>query len=211
VAEKGILIKDQTGGESVACRDAVNQDDDSNARVIQLVDPTAKLAGFSETAQRYVTASDSLDIQPVETGISDNLIDVSDASSFCFFAEISMPSQGATTEPTIVVTPVIMSDADSTRGVALFPPVKMRPVAPGGEADPTALQIFKTSIRAYPTSVIHMPSLGAKKIGLHVTMSGDVASINVYGFATSCAGVTQKPHEDMLNGVWGGDTWPIPA
>lgn len=37
MAEKGILIADQAGGESIACRDAVELDNDSNSRVIQLV------------------------------------------------------------------------------------------------------------------------------------------------------------------------------
>ena len=38
MAEKGIVVSDASSGESVACRDAYEQDDQSNSRIVQLVD-----------------------------------------------------------------------------------------------------------------------------------------------------------------------------
>ena len=66
MAEKGIVVVDAITGESIACRDAIELDDDSNARLIQRVDvckgkigPLPTPENYTDSGYRYKTVIDS--------------------------------------------------------------------------------------------------------------------------------------------------------
>lgn len=209
MAEKGIKIADQTGGESVACRDAVNPDDEANARVIQLVDVAARGGNYDMSAIRTVLSSDILDTGTLPAGITDNLLDVSDASSFVFYGEVTYPSTGTlTTKEKIYVTPMLISDSGLYLENVLAP-VQMVPICPTKEATPTLAQCFHAGDRRLHTQLTCMPTYGAKYIGFHIIMEGDASEFRLEARVTSLGGKVQKLEEDIVNGVYGGLEFPL--
>lgn len=90
MAEKGIIVADSATGESVACRDAVENDNDGNARIIQRVDVCkGKLPDtfYSSTYKVWSAINSATPSSWVENGNSDwttmknNLVDVGDKST----------------------------------------------------------------------------------------------------------------------------------
>ncbi len=107
MADKGILVNDQTGGESIACVDLRNQDDGSNDRVVQLVSPVtspATLPAYSATALRTIQFGDyegggtatNGDSYTVGGGAVDltntDFLDVTDCSCFMLYGVLDIAS-----------------------------------------------------------------------------------------------------------------------
>ena len=131
MAEKGIIVDDASSGESVACRDAIQQDDESNNRVIQLTDKAARPIVYQRTTflREEVNVSDNFDIDPLPAGIAAALLDVSDAESCVIWAVVGQGS-GSPSTAAYVITPIIVSEDVTPRAVTLLPPIQIMPVYP---------------------------------------------------------------------------------
>lgn len=191
MAEKGVIVADALAGESVACRDAVNTDNESNARIIQLVDKAARTVPYQTTTPLRTfegNAIDSYDLGTLPTAISDALVDVSDAESCVAWVIVNTNGSTNTLEE-IYITPLIISEDATPTVAAVLPPFRVRPVYPDpndknmqGSAISLGTYIFATIPHAFPT-------YGAKTIGFHVCCpSGDnTISVKLFAAPTSCA------------------------
>jgi len=213
MAEKGVLIKDQAGGESIACRDSVQQDNDANNRIVQLVDMAARPAGIHETntapVERTVTASDPIDLNPLPSGVGDtsaSRLDVSDAEGFIFFAKVSVGASAVE----LTVTPVLLSDGTSPVAKALFPPVQLFPVAPNKNANSgNHIYVGTGASDGLLTQVVYYPSMGVKQVAFHLLFSAPPTSCTFSAYVVSCGGRIQKIDENFIAGTFGGTAFPV--
>jgi len=218
MADKGILINDQAGGESVACIDARNPDEASNARVIQQTNLAPKPITFQSivggTPLRSVTSSDSNSVgqTALPVVISGNPLVASDAQSVVIYAKITMNGSG--TDGDVVITPVIMTEDATPALVALLPPVQLRPVSPQKVAAGLPYNYLylygapSSGVAVYPSQVESFPSFGAKNIGFHVYFAGDVGTVDLYAVAGTVVHKTSKLDTDLYGSVWGPATFP---
>lgn len=107
MAEKGILVADAGSGESVACRDAVETDNDGNARIIQRVDVCKGKGGVLPSGGtpyglRLVNAVDSKDIETEYA--SARLISIGDKSTLVVFVDFELDQ-----DQSVDITPVIFN------------------------------------------------------------------------------------------------------
>lgn len=116
MAEKGNLIRPQSGGKYIGMCDAVETDDLSNSRLIQLADiSTDKIPSPRGTATRAgVTAQDGEDLSALPAGVTNNLITCGDASRLIVFSEFAsyLASQQVYLVPLVFddeVTPYVSS------------------------------------------------------------------------------------------------------
>lgn len=205
MAEKGVLINDQTGGESVACRDAILQDDDANNRIIQLTDKAARPIVYQlSTPLRTLTDGDSNNITTLPTGIANNLIDVSDAETCVFWAKVEM---GGDTDSTtrFRVTPIIVSEDATPTAVALLPPFEIMPVYPNKTGSAFSDRIGFDS--AATLTLVHaFPTLGAKEIGFHVKFAVGTSTnftLKIYAAPSSGGGRNSGVDVESMDETWG--------
>ncbi len=180
MAEKGILITDQSGGESVACRDALEQDNEANNRIIQLVDQASRPNGFRMGDSYFdydpgtgdgddtVTSGSHF----LSTRMDDNAIDVGDATHVAIICRYY--SAGASDN--IIVTPFYLDPdiADPTTETAVL--------AIGEPKVFSGLSIYNTAVSAFHDGQSsqkwnycqpHIVSaLGFEKMTLHIISSG---------------------------------------
>jgi len=201
MAEKGLLIKDQAGGDSVAMRDATNPDDLSNPRVIQITDMACRPIVFSNAtadANRNLdfTATSDNDpnvINPLPAGMAASIIDTADAASLVVWVVVRCGN--AQTEPIDVrVTPIILSDDATPVAVATLPPIRFPALASGDfEAAKDTIEVSNTIVLSggaidtateYISQAKSVQLLGAKKVALHVSCwFGDVYDFTLDVFA----------------------------
>lgn len=180
MAEKGILVAEAETGESVACRDAVELDNDSNSRVIQRMDigkgPLPTPFRDSANKLRSAVSSDGYDTADYfgeyGSGVDDKLLTVGDKSTLV----IQLQSLQSTTG-TFVVVPVLLEDDGVTIQGTLevkefdFSSGGSRVQIPGGEYDTFFILPFAT-----------WEVTGGNKIGIAVISSTDAyASVDIYG------------------------------
>jgi len=219
MANKGVLVNDQVGGESVACIDARNPDESSNARIIQQVNSTPSPITFQSviggTPLRSVTVADgnALGQTALPGAISGNPVDMSDSQTCIIYAKVTM--NDAITNGQVVITPIIMSEGASPALVALLPPIQLRPISPQKVAAGLPynyLYIYGAAlsgVAVYPTQVESFPSFGAKNIGFHVYFDGDVGTVDLYAYPGTVVHQTSKLDTDLYNSVWGPNTFPM--
>lgn len=142
MANKGIVVNDADSGESVACIDARQNDNDGNARIIQQVaEVSSPVVGIqsiqSGTPLRTLNFGTSgsegtpgtgdsgkLNSSELESGITSNLLDVSDASVFVLYFAIDYFFFSGNT-PCIQCVPLGFNDAGSEVAFC-FPPAVIR-------------------------------------------------------------------------------------
>ncbi len=178
MAEKGILIADQNGGESVACRDAVLPDNDSNSRIIQLIDNAARPVTFQRTTPlRTVTVSDDTLLDPAPSFFGDSL-DVSDASGCVVWGTVTVLST-APADSLVTITPIVLSEDASPVAVCLLEPLMFKiidpsAVAPGNSAADVTKYLRLSGDNGtdaeYVVPLATFPTLGAKKLAFHVSI-----------------------------------------
>lgn len=118
MAEKGIIVNDAASGESVACRDAVELDDDSNARVIQRVDVTKGKVGSlpvttAAAGLRHGNVKDTnFNLENIITNWTGSFVEIGDNSTLVVFAEFELDQ---TQE--ITVMPIILNSDDIVVGL----------------------------------------------------------------------------------------------
>lgn len=214
MAEKGILINDQAGGESVACRDALENDESANARIIQIMDKAARPVNYSTiTALRTVFGndSDSLDVSPADAGISGNLLEVSDAESVLVWAIITKDS-GSSADMEVTVTPMIFTDGgEPDTFVVALPPLQMRPIIPEKAANAgviTQADILQTTNATGVVAMQSFPTYGAINMGFHIFfVNGDsAAKIELFAAPSSCTYRDYQINKDLQGDIWGSST-----
>ena len=110
MAEKGIIVNDATTGESVACRDAVELDNDSNTRVIQRVDVSKGKVGVlpinsAAGGLRQVNNADGKDIETLRLGSPPYFIDIGDKSTLVVFVDFELDQ-----DQSVDITPIVFND-----------------------------------------------------------------------------------------------------
>jgi len=163
MAEQSTRIADQDTGDYVATRDAYEQDDALNNRVIQIIDwagrqltPTAIRGGAAA-----VTTVDGVDLTALPADLTGNLLTVGDKTVIVVIPEHSAEDGG------VYVTPIIFNDAgDTVLGVrttksSAMGTIKFRQGAASG---------------IYSSPALEWDVMGAVKIGLHITQIDGTAN-----------------------------------
>jgi len=215
MAEKGIVVDDALTGESVACTDTRTVDDDTSARIAQIVGECPRIAVYealTDTPLREITATDALDIDPIPAGIASNLLDVSDATGVAVYCHVTMHAS-QTTDGVLVITPMIVSEDATPVVSALLPPMKMLPVKPSGGATSDSEDFLKMAGGAgvqpvYPSIIFTFPTYGAKEIGFHTYFTGDIIQVDLFALPISHAGKNSALDISVEAGDWGGEVFP---
>ena len=207
MAEKGIVVDDAATGESVACRDAMQQDDESNNRIIQLTDRASRPVIYQRTTylREEVDTSDSFDIDPLPTAIANSLITVSDAE-VCIVWGVFGVGSTSPSDGIFIITPIIVSDDSTPEAVTLLPPFQIRPIYPKKMSNSTiGGDALNFGFFNYPTLAHAFPTLGANRIGLHVTkLAGDSnVTLDLFAAPGSSSGRNSAIDIDVMNDTWG--------
>jgi len=186
MAEKGIVVDDAASGESVACYDAVENDNDSNARIIQLVDRSQRKHGFDITTEaglvrNGVTTSDTVNLTPVPAAITDNALTVGDKTTLV--ATVRYKSQNNSTEVTI--TPIVLDDDNAV--VGFLTPKVFQGFQPD-DSDDMSLIVDISSTPWNITEMLSWDVLGAYKIGFHVTANNGAGTTEIDVYAAMITG-----------------------
>jgi len=175
MAEKGTPIEDGASGDVVATRDAFELDSVGGAsRVIQRVD-FASGRGPSPlgTAKRgsagILNSIDTLNLTALPTDLTSNLIDVGDKSTLILQVEFT-----TSTAQDIVITPLMYDNAGTPGIMGVM------------QAHPFSLDYaFYKGGANYITPAFSWDTLGAHKIGIHITQwpdNGGSIYVKVYGW-----------------------------
>lgn len=121
MAEKSIRIADAASGLRIATRDAFENDDSSNARVVERVDLASgkfasPMTSYVRGASTMVSAAESFDLTSLPSDLTSNLITVGDKSMLCVSVEQSV-SGG-----TVTVTPILYDNEATPNVVGVLPP-----------------------------------------------------------------------------------------
>lgn len=213
MAEKGILVQDAAGGESVACRDAIANDDNGNPRIIQIVDKARRPHAFRATdaATRTVTASDAEgDLSVLSSDLANSALLVQDETHLALRSEVSVGGTGVAAD--IIVTPLILdptvADPTTDRSVLGFlEPKRILGLAPSGNNQNHLYWDDKGDMIVF--SQIHVwPLFGAEKIALHTTITvnaGTVNAVMLFGRLITADHLTvvDTPQPQGNNSHWG--------
>jgi len=171
MAEKGILIKAQIGGKSVATRDAYELDDNSNIRVIPRIMPICHQAPDPfPTLRSGVTAIDSRDLSSLIPDITDHIITCGDKTKLAVHVEFA-----SFTDQSLYLTPLIFDNEASPGILGILEEVQISVT--------TTANISK-STNANIIAPIHIwDLLGAVKIGMMITNTAVITTTaHVYGY-----------------------------
>lgn len=177
MAEKGLRIKDQTEGLSIACRDAYELDENSDSRIFQITDRSSgqitRPAG--SPTRSAILVSDGLDLSNLPADVTDNLIECGDKHTLVCYYEFldTTASQYCKVQPLLFdneVTPGIIAALDTSSVSCNSASSYLYQTSQGGRylAD------------AYSWNVV-----GAYKVGLYVSyldLKGGSNGINLRGF-----------------------------
>jgi len=166
MAEKSIRIADDSTGDRIATRDAVELDTGSNARVIERVDfASGKFTSPRGSATRgsssAITTADGTDLTNLPSDLTSNLITVGDKSMLIVFPEHTA-SDGSVT-----VTPILY-DNEGTPGIVGILSSKTSVVD-------TEFRRGSSSGN-YVSEALVWDVTGAYKIGLHITAIGGTSN-----------------------------------
>jgi len=173
MAEKGILVADAASGESIACRDAYEQDDDTNSRIVQLIDKSQRHHGFDRAAftgrvrEIYdTTDSDDTDLSTVPSDILTNALTCGDKTT------LVVGGYYAVTDDTeiITITPIVIDDDNAA--VGFLTPKTFSSFKPDGGTVITEAFHWKSGTDPVNfAEILSWNVLGAHKVGIHVATS----------------------------------------
>jgi len=166
MAEKGIIVNDATTGESVAARDALEQDDGTNSRIIQLVDRSQRAHGFDITAgagkiRSNVQYSDSCDMATVPSAITSSALTVGDKTTLvavCHYVTLSAANS-------ITITPIVLDDDNEM--VGFLTPKIISSFKPAIGSSPEAFHKTAGTTHTNISEILSWNVLGAYKVGIH--------------------------------------------
>lgn len=168
MAEKGVLLKDQASGKSIAAVDAVALDGDLQPRVIQLMDITEGHIPSPFVAVRTnVLVEDGTDLDDIPY-VMNNLITCGDKTNIAVFTTIPNRVAGHGCR----VTLLLMDNEATPQCIGLLENIEQ-------EAD-SDFYFFAANIGVAPVQTYQL--LGAAKIGVHVCGYGMtfIPGVNVY-------------------------------
>jgi len=176
MAEKSILINDQAGGEAIAIRDAYEQDTESNARVIQLMDQANRHFSFLQSApDRTKTVDD--ETQLTSTSLANLIAEskiIGDGSALVVGIQFKAYMNGS--EAAVSIIPLIFDSADVPIG--FLQPKVFRNYVPGNGGNPF---YFGTG---HPYTNLTMlqtwPLLGGGKIIPFLNKNSHVSSVDIW-------------------------------
>jgi len=197
MAEKGIIVNDATTGESVAARDALEQDDGTNSRIIQLVDRSQRAHGFDITAETGlvrdgVTGSDSTVMTTVPSAITSNALTVGDKTTLVVACHYVISSTDSSED--ITITPIVLDDDNKMVGYLTPRIVKGFKPNIGSSASPTAFyrNVGEPSYKNI-SEMLSWNVLGAHKIGIHVGFSSTDGNFSDGGYVDVFAAMISGP------------------
>lgn len=180
MTEQSMLLKDQTGGESIALRDAFELDELSNPRII----PQVNLANLHFpsplwTRTRRVSAADPLTLTTCPAELTLNMIECGDKTRLVVLAEFA-----TTTAQEIKVSPIVYTGSPGS--YVAIGEIWRRSLSVDGA---TSLHRFvDTSGQLSDPYIWNMEFesssflSGANHIALHITEATLTSSVDVWGF-----------------------------
>ncbi len=192
MAEKGIVVNDAASGESIGCRDAYELDDDSNARIIQLIDQTQRQHQFDQaTATGRVrqnltgTACDGTELSTLPTRVSSSALICGDKTTLV----VASRYQVSNASETITVTPIVLDD-DNT-AIGFLQPKILTSFKPAGGTEITqAFNLSDINI----AEILTWNVFGAYKVGIHVAINSTDGTFS--GFCDIYAKMISGPSYD---------------
>jgi len=200
MAEKGILVADASSGESIACRDGYENDDDSNARIVQLVDQSQRQhdiswgSGGTPPVREFYSSdsSDGTDLSTTPADILNNALTCGDKTTLVISAKYAVASDAEI----ITVTPIVIGANDYALG--FLTPKTISSFKPdGGTAITKAFHRLSGPDPVNLIEILTWNVLGAYKVGLHV--------------ATNTADGTFSGSLDIYAKMISGPSFDIPA
>lgn len=183
MAEKGIIVADQETGESVAARDAAENDSDGNSRIVQLVDQaTRKNTMAVASPLRTAESSDSFDMSTVPSGIANNALDIGDAAAVC----VAVTYEDDGTGDGVYVTPIVL-EASADNAIGVLEPKKFL----GLNEDHSDAYASKFNLGTGDSNPIVLtpmqawPVFGAERIGFHIWVGGGSSNVKLYACVCS--------------------------
>lgn len=172
--EKALIVQSAPSGISIATRNAVEQDSNSNEREIQRFDfSSGKLTTpMGSPIRTDVEDNDSNIVSSFPAGLTGNLITVGDKSLLVVMVEFE-----SNTVASLDITPIIYDNEASPGVMGILQP-KTVSFTLGGS-------IVRAGTANYMSPVLSWDLVGAYKIGLHVSNYSDTGNshpINVWGY-----------------------------
>lgn len=222
MANKGIIVSDQASGESIACIDARENDNDGNARIIQqfseIPSPASGIQGiqtgtplrtldFGTSGPKGAAGRGDFDqvtggLNSTETpsGITSNLLDVSDKSAFVLYFTIDYSTDDIS--PYIQCVPLAFID-DASEVAFCFPPALIRvPYEKFASGTSSNIFVVDEDVAHWANSLLYSdyvnkkfvsiplvyPTYGLKKVGISLLADVDNSHIvDVFGYTLSGA------------------------
>lgn len=173
MAEKGVVVADAQAGESVACRDAIELDDNSNPRIIQRIDISKGGKLPTTQSSMFIRNTDGGNISRLDSSTIASMapyITVGDATNlFCFIST----NNDEVDNPMAVITPIVIAPSTNDFLYTLQPFIFNKPTYDL----PRAADNIQ---RFYPMQV--QDAYGAQKIALHVSWyANSMEQMYIYG------------------------------
>ena len=235
MAEKGIKIAEQSGGESVGTRDLLEQDSqDVSGRVAQIVDmasrpfdildaweSTAHASAMSATVvgRQWSFLETTATMSTVCYNITNTsamyktIIDVGDCTHVIMYFLVE-PSDDIANDVEIYITPLAFTPdtqtSDQYQSCFAFPPYQLMPVTP----DESTFDFGGSAHLQGPARALTVaraiPTFGAKYIGYHVEIDGTFTNGIIHGYtyrSSLVSGQSQELLAQVDAGKWGGKLW----
>jgi hypothetical protein len=194
MAEKGIVVSDADSGESVATRDAFEQDNDSNSRVIQLSD-LAFRKWSGQGAITHVTDKNLNNLSGIGSPPwnASDVLTMGDKDLILVKANLTFDHSGSSAYPageSCVITPIIY-DADGTIIGILTPKVAAPILLDKSNSSPNYYDCLhyedSNFIGYYVTPLLSWDCHGASAVQFHVAYINfnDVTGVSLYCNAVS--------------------------
>ena len=177
MAEQSVLL---SGGDRIATIDSYENDASANARDTQYFIEAGKQHGFAcaSATRSSISSTDSSDLSSAPA----TTITVGDASTLVVVCQY----QSSDATGNVVITPVIV-DSSGSEVLGILEPKTFSGMTPSGASESLyRAETVGESTVYYSLCVIQTwPTKGAKEIGLHVTLTGNVTSVDVWFAAIS--------------------------
>ena len=202
MADKGIIVDDASTGESVACIDLRNSDDDTNSRVVQLTSNVTSPQSIvncedgtpTRTLDFSTSVGDDVNVSAagIESGITNNLLDISDSECFVVYGKIGSGGD-AISFGAIKLVPILFPDTTTKPGI-LLPGALLRvedasliiDTTSGAIDAPTAQLDDPYLVDQYDAIAFQpmvFPTLGAKYVGFHLRANQSIdATVKLYAY-----------------------------
>jgi len=167
MAEKSYRVRDDGAGDFIATRDAYEDDDQANARVVQLVDIASRQLTYSCIRGNYgAEPKDTIfDLTKLTPDLLDNLFEVGDRTTMVVAVE-QMADLGAAS-----IVPLLFDDSDECIGMLEEKTTTI-----------TADAQFENGRDRYESPIMVWDVAGAYQIGMYIsnlTVAGNKAVVKV--------------------------------